>query len=71
MSNEIRFVRVGDRIINPNLITNAVFCPASDATAATLAVHFSGESVMVLAGDEAEGLWQILNTFYYDGLAPE
>lgn len=60
MSNEIRFVRVGDRVVNLLLITNAVFYPSTDATSASLVIHFSGESAMALGGDEAEALWRLL-----------
>lgn len=60
MSNEIRFVRVGDRVINLLLMNKAEFCPATDASPATLIAHFSGEGVIALGGDEAEALWRLL-----------
>lgn len=61
MSNEIRFVRVGDRIINVSLVTNVVFYSTTDGTETTLVIHFSGENAMALSGAEAEAFWRLLS----------
>lgn len=63
MSNEIRFVRIGDRIINLALVTNATFYCATDGTQTSLVIHFSGGSAIGLDGDDAERFWHVLNTF--------
>lgn len=59
-----KYVRVGNRILNLELVVSAQFVPPnSDINKGVLTLHFlNPDAMLVLFSDEADRVWHLLNS---------